>query len=77
MNVKVRPIFELLDTYVSPDEDRRTYEGNAAKKVEAAFESWDKMSEQERVDRLKHLGIVPVKRAELLTIWLIYQQIFS
>ena len=57
INVKVRSIFELLDTYVSPDEDRRTYEGNAAKKVEAAFNSWHEMPEEERVARLKHLGI--------------------
>lgn len=57
MNVKVRSIFELLDTYVSPDEDRHTYEGNVAKKVEAAFDSWHKMSEEERVNRLQHLGI--------------------
>jgi len=57
INIKIRSIFELVDTYVSPDEDRRTYEGNAAKKVEAAFDSWHQMSEQERVDRLNHLGI--------------------
>jgi predicted Rossmann-fold nucleotide-binding protein len=58
LRVKVRSIYELVDTYVSPPEEGRTYEGNAAEKVKAAFDAWHQMSEHERVARLEHLGII-------------------
>lgn len=57
IRVDIREIYELVDTYVSPYETSRTYEGNTAEKVEAAFKAWSSMRESEQLARLKHLGI--------------------
>lgn len=57
VNVQIRPVFELVDTYVSPKETSATYEGNVAEKIKAAHEAWQTMDEQTRVKRLEHLGI--------------------
>jgi hypothetical protein len=57
ISIDVREIFELVDTYASPKEVSATYEGNTAEKIKAAFDAWHKMTEEERVKSLDHLGI--------------------
>jgi predicted Rossmann-fold nucleotide-binding protein len=57
VDVRIRPIFELVDTYVSPKELSHSYEGNVEEKIRAGIQSWHAMSEEERVNRLNHLGI--------------------
>lgn len=57
INVEIRPIFDLVDIYVSADEESQTYEGNVAEKITEALNSWHKMDEKTRVERLAHLGI--------------------
>ncbi len=56
VNVRIRPIYELTDTYVGPEEDTKTYEGNVAKKVDAAIEAWDTMDINTRGARLKKIA---------------------
>lgn len=57
INARIRPIFELVDMYVSPKELSGTYEGNVAEKMRAALDAWHQMDEETRLKRLKHLGI--------------------
>ncbi len=57
IQVDVRPIYELVGTYVGPVEDKRTYEGNVKVKVEAAFKAWHSMDEDKRTEALAHNGI--------------------
>ncbi|MFZ4762730.1 MAG: hypothetical protein ACOYK8_07950 [Alphaproteobacteria bacterium] len=56
-SVEFRWIYHLTDTYVSPDEDKRTYQGNFQVKPEGALQAWNSMSIRERDDRLKALGL--------------------
>lgn len=56
INVRIRPIYELTDAYVGPDEDQRTYEGNVAKKINAAVEAWESMDISTRNARLKQIA---------------------
>jgi predicted Rossmann-fold nucleotide-binding protein/inosine/xanthosine triphosphate pyrophosphatase family protein len=55
VNVRIRSIHELVDIYVSPDENFKTYEGNAAGKVHAAIDAWHKMDEVTRAARLEDI----------------------
>jgi len=58
MDVRVRPIYELVDTFVGPQEVSRTYEGNVAEKMQSAFTAWNSMGDEHyRAERLKHLGL--------------------
>ncbi len=57
VKARIRPIFELVDMYVSPKESSGTYEGNVAEKARAALDAWHQMDEEIRLKRLQHLGI--------------------
>jgi|GEM_PF-3327927 len=57
IQVDVRPIYELVGTYVGPIEDKRTYQGNVQVKMKAAFDAWHAMDETSRTLALKHNGI--------------------
>ena len=57
LDVNVLPIDLLLDHYVSPPEDGYSYEANAAKKVKAATEAWDRMSDAAKEEKLDTIGI--------------------
>lgn len=56
LNVNLLPIDLLVDSYVSPDENARSYEGNAVQKLEAAFQAWERMPVAARANRLSQLG---------------------
>lgn len=56
INVRMRPIYELTDAYVGPEEDQKTYEGNVAKKVDAAIDAWESMDIRTRNARLKQVA---------------------
>lgn len=57
IQVDVRPIYELVGTYVGPIEDKHTYQGNVQVKMKAAFDAWHSMDEEARTAALKHNGI--------------------
>lgn len=56
-DIQIRPIDQLVDFFLSPDEDRNTYQGNAAAKVEAALASWQKMPAAAQDQALQRLGL--------------------
>lgn len=54
-NLEVRPIDQLVDFYVAPEEDRNSYQAHAAAKAQAALDAWKKMppvAQQRALDRL-------------------------
>ncbi|MDX1975724.1 MAG: hypothetical protein SFT92_08655 [Rickettsiales bacterium] len=56
LKVNILPIDRLVDSFISPKEESNSYEGNAAEKIQAAFDAWNNMSPQTKVERLKDLG---------------------
>lgn len=56
LKVNILPIDLLVDGYISPKEESGSYEGNAAEKIRAAFDAWDRMKPETQVERLKSLG---------------------
>jgi len=75
VKTSILPIDMLLE-YISPKETSNSYEGNVAEKIEAAFKSWERMKPEEKVVKLKELGIrlydmgfketnVPLKEEEI------------
>ncbi len=58
-DIQIRPIDQLVDFFLSPDEDRNTYQGNAAAKAEAALAAWKKMPAKAQEQALQRLGLKP------------------
>ena len=57
LRVNILPIDMLVDGYISAKEESNSYQGNAAEKIDAAFEAWNSMKPITQVQRLQNLGI--------------------
>lgn len=58
-DIQVRPIDQLVDFFLSPDEDKNSYQGNAHIKVQAALAAWKKMPPAAQQNALKKMGLKP------------------
>jgi len=58
-DIQLRPIDQLVDCFVSPDEVAHTFQGNAAIKVEAALVAWQKMPRAAQKTVLQNLDVRP------------------
>jgi predicted Rossmann-fold nucleotide-binding protein len=56
LKINILPIDILVDGYISPIEQSGSYEGNAAEKIGAAFEAWERMKPSTQVKRLTDIG---------------------
>jgi len=56
LRINILPIDILVDSYLSPKEESGSYEGNAAEKIHAAFNAWERMKPATQVRRLTEIG---------------------
>jgi hypothetical protein len=63
VRANIRPIYHLVDNYLSAPEDTGTYEGNTRQKKDAAVYAWNIMPREKQEQRLLELGI---KREDIL-----------
>lgn len=56
-NIEVRPIDQLVDNYVSPEEDRNSYQAHGALKALVALNAWKKMPATAQTQAKQRLGI--------------------
>ena len=58
-NLEVRPIDQLVDFYVAPDEDRNSYQAHGAIKALVGLAAWKKMPTEAQDRAKQRLGIKP------------------
>lgn len=56
-NLEIRPIDQLVDFYVAPDEDRNSYQAHGAIKALSGLAAWKKMPAEARARSLGRLGL--------------------
>lgn len=58
-NLEIRPIDQLVDFYVAPDEDRNSYQAHGAIKALVGLAAWKKMPVEAQERAKERLGIKP------------------